>query len=153
MISNEVSMLQRGPPLRDGDPTVGPGSVTGTYQRDPEPPTTSAGFAETPQSMGGERMGENVSAGREGITAQGVGRFTGADDNARDEATSGRRTRKASKVSEPVEGRPDRSVHVSSLPFEVTEHQLEDHMRIKGTLDVLSIQIARRSNGKSEGRG
>ncbi|EME79465.1 uncharacterized protein MYCFIDRAFT_90058 [Pseudocercospora fijiensis CIRAD86] len=102
MISSEVSMLQRGPP--PGESTHGPGSVTGTYQRDPEPPTTSAGFAKTPESMGGERMGDNVSAGREGPNAQGVGRVTGADENVRNEHPSSRSMRNPSEVQEPAEG-------------------------------------------------
>lgn len=103
-ISNEVSMLQNGPP--PGDPTTGPGSVKGTYQSDPQAPTTSAGFAETPQSMGGERMGENVSAGREGPNAQGVGRLTGSDERVRNEHPAARSTRMPGEVQEPAEGAP-----------------------------------------------
>lgn len=102
IISNEVSMLQRGPP--PGEPTDGPGSITGTAQRDPDPPTTSAGFTKTPASMGGERMGENLSAGREGPNAQGVGRVTGADENVRNEHPSSRSMRNPSQVQEPAEG-------------------------------------------------
>ncbi|KAF7193950.1 hypothetical protein HII31_04723 [Pseudocercospora fuligena] len=102
MISNEVSMLQRGPP--PGEQTDGPGSIAGTIQRDPEPPNTSAGFTKTPGSMGGERMGENISAGREGPNAQGVGRVTGADENVRNEHPSSRSMRNPHEVQEPSEG-------------------------------------------------
>ncbi|KXT15956.1 hypothetical protein AC579_1425 [Pseudocercospora musae] len=101
-ISNEVSMLQRVPP--PGEQTDGPGSIRGTIQRDPEPPTTSAGFTKTPGSMGGERMGENISAGREGPNAQGVGRVAGADENVRNEHPSSRSMRNPYQVQEPSEG-------------------------------------------------
>ncbi|EGP87466.1 uncharacterized protein MYCGRDRAFT_93458 [Zymoseptoria tritici IPO323] len=72
LISNEVSMLQKSPP-RGSDPANPPGSSTGTSR--PSVPTTSRGFMGTSESMGGERMGENVSVGREGPNAQGVGQI------------------------------------------------------------------------------
>lgn len=104
LISNELSMLQKGPP--PGDPTSGPGSATGTNQGDPAKSTTSAGFTETPTSMGGpeQRMGENVSAGREGVNAQGVGRLAGTDERVRNEHPRPQSTRKAGEVQEPAEG-------------------------------------------------
>ncbi|KAI5366011.1 hypothetical protein Slin15195_G075420 [Septoria linicola] len=104
LISNELSMLQKGPP--PGDPTSGPGSATGTNQGDPAKPTTSAGFTETPTSMGGpeQRMGENVSAGREGVNAQGVGRLAGTDERVRNEHPRPQSTRKAGEVEDPAEG-------------------------------------------------
>ncbi|CAK4030852.1 Hypothetical predicted protein [Lecanosticta acicola] len=113
-ISNEISMLQRGPPpsasVSGPDELQGPGSATGTYHAPPQAPTTSAGFMETPQDIVGEtgRMGENVSAGREGPNAQGVGRPVRYEDRRgdapQDTTQLARGARAGSGVEEPSEG-------------------------------------------------
>lgn len=73
-------MLQKGPPPSTSSASTGemkgPGSATGAFHAPPSTPGSDAGFLETPNEMGGsgQRMGENISAGREGPNAQGVGR-------------------------------------------------------------------------------
>lgn len=49
-------------------------------------------------------MGENVSAGREGPNAQGVGRITGTDERVRNEQSGPQGTRTPHEVQEPAEG-------------------------------------------------
>ncbi|KAK4498711.1 hypothetical protein PRZ48_009221 [Zasmidium cellare] len=79
-ISSEIAMLQKGPPPSTSSASTGemkgPGSATGAFHAPPAAPGSDAGFLETPDEMGGpdQRMGENVSAGREGPNAQGAGR-------------------------------------------------------------------------------
>ncbi|KAK4629862.1 uncharacterized protein CLAFUR5_08764 [Fulvia fulva] len=106
-ISNEVSMLQKGPPP-SGDAT-GPGSVTGAYHAPPQAPTKSAGFLETPDDLAADspRMGDNVSAGREGPNAQGVGRpvrYEDRRDAPQDTTMEARGARGSGQVEEPAEG-------------------------------------------------
>ncbi|EME43872.1 hypothetical protein DOTSEDRAFT_53141 [Dothistroma septosporum NZE10] len=106
-ISNEVSMLQKGPPP-SGD-TTGPGSLTGAYHAPPQAPTKSAGFLETPDDLVADspRVGDNVSEGREGPNAQGVGRPVRYEDRRnglQDTTLEARGVRGSGQVEEPAEG-------------------------------------------------
>lgn len=49
-------------------------------------------------------MGENISAGREGVNAQGVGRFSGSDERVPNEHSRPQGTRNPHEVQEPAEG-------------------------------------------------
>lgn len=102
-ISSELEMLNKSPP--PGSLTTFPTSEQNQHS-DPTRSTISAGFTETPTSIGvgGQRMGENVSAGREGVNAQGVGRIAGTDERVRNEHPRPQATRATDQVQDPASG-------------------------------------------------
>ncbi|KAF2218048.1 hypothetical protein CERZMDRAFT_80668 [Cercospora zeae-maydis SCOH1-5] len=103
MISNELEMISKSPPPGNFTPI----SISESNQHsDPMRPSVSDGFTETPTSMGGggQRMGENVSAGREGVNAQGIGRLTGTDERVRNEHPRPQATHDINQLQDPARG-------------------------------------------------
>ena len=103
MVSKEVSMLQKGhsPSTNDG---MGPPSKP-SRKNAPQSPSTGLGSVKTPNSISGGRMGDNVTAEREGPFAQGVGQASQADEGSKDTSNMARAARTPhGAVEEPALG-------------------------------------------------
>ncbi|KAM3419680.1 hypothetical protein BST61_g3013 [Cercospora zeina] len=138
MVSNELEMINKSPP--PGNPTPLPASESNQHS-DPMRPSISDGFTETPTSMGGggQRMGENVSAGREGVNAQGIGRVAGTDERVRNEHPRPQATRDINQVQDPARG--GASVLEASRPGQ-SSRQSEGNVLDQGQEERLRQHLA-----------